>query len=146
MTAAELSANNPQPPPTQDPIPLLRIFVFHLLDAVFRARRPQGGHGASKQAQSERWKDTVRLLRVALRTSRHCLDTSLHDHALKVLERAADYLGDLEKQQRSRKTDAAVNEEQDDRSRLARDLRSEYLGLRMTLVRLPSSHHLRFES
>lgn len=132
---SDLTADGSTTTPNQHPVPLLRIFVFHVLDTVFRAGR---SHSASaKQAHSERWKDTIRLLRVALKASRQCLEIHLLEHAIKILERAADCLDDLEKQQRVRTSSTIAGEEEQDRARMARDLRLEYLGLRMTLASPP---------
>jgi hypothetical protein len=59
---------------------LLRVFAFLLLDTV-------GGH-ATKTRESKHY---IRLMKVALKAARVCIDNNELSSATKVLERAADY-------------------------------------------------------
>lgn len=99
---------------------LLRVFAFLLLDTAARQ--------AMKAREGKR-KHCVRLLRVALKTGRMCVEYGDLGSASKVLESAAEYqaaLGDDGKGEGS--------EENEDEREAALVLRAEYYMLRTTLV------------
>jgi hypothetical protein len=92
---------------------LLRAFSFLLLDA------------AAAQTKGRPLKSCIRLMKVALKAARMCIEGIELSNATKVLERAAEYQDVLSKQ-----TDGTGNEE----SEVARRLRMEYFAVRTTLV------------
>jgi hypothetical protein len=95
-------------------LPLLRAFSFLLLDSA-------GGHG-TKGCQR---KNCIRLIKVALKAARVCIQSNELSTATKVLERAADY------------QDVLSQEDEDKRrkeSELVDDLRAQYFAVRTTLV------------
>lgn len=97
---------------------LLRVFAFLLLDTA-------AGH-AMKVKEGKR-KHCIRLLRVALKTARMCVEYSDLGSASKVLETAAGYQAALSE-------DYEGEEENEDEKEAATVLRAEYYMLRTTLV------------
>lgn len=95
-------------------IPLLRAFSFFLLDTA-------GGQGT----KGRRRKSCVRLIKVALKAARVCIDGNELQIATKVLERAAEYQDLL-----SKGTEGEPREE----AELVECLRAQYFAMRMTLV------------
>jgi hypothetical protein len=93
---------------------LLRVFAFLLLDSA-------GGQATRGREQ----KTCIRLMKVALKAARICIDSKDLSNATKVLERAADYQEAL-----SSETDGERSEEEGLRERL----RVEYFAVRTTLV------------
>ena len=92
----------------------LRVFSFLLLDSAA---------GQTKKGRER--KNCVRLMKVALKTARVCIDTNEYNGATKVLERAADY------------QEALIVEtgmERSEEAALRERLRVEYFALRTTLV------------
>jgi hypothetical protein len=92
---------------------LLRAFSFLLLDS------------AAAQAKGRTCKSCIRLMKVALKAARVCIDGSELSNATKILERAAEYQEIL-----SKASDGA----DDDEGEVARRLRLEYFAVRTTLV------------
>lgn len=94
---------------------LLRVFSFLLLDS------------ASGQASKGRErKNSIRLLKVALKAAKVCIDNSELSGATKTLERAADYQEALSKES---------DEESVEEYELGDSLRLEYFAVRTALVR-----------
>jgi hypothetical protein len=93
---------------------LLRVFAFLLLDTA---------SGQTKKAREG--KHCLRLLRVALKAARMCIEEADLGSATKVLERAADYQEVLGKDAHSDNEHESVD---------CMGLRAEYFGLRMALV------------
>lgn len=118
-------------------IPLIRAFTFYLLDCVARSHKHVAATTSAKRPASEQWKDTIRLLRTALKTAKSCLEDLQLEHGAKLLERAAEYEDALQKFA-ARKTKSGHEqqafEEDEDKAAIHRMLRMYYLGLRMTLA------------
>lgn len=91
---------------------LLRAFAFLLLDSV----DGQGTKGRQR-------KGCIRLMRVALKAARVCIEGNELSNAIKVLERAAEYQEVLGKEG-----------ERGEDIELANRLRVEYFAVRTTLV------------
>jgi hypothetical protein len=70
---------------------LLRVFACYLLDA---AHQPQSS-GADQQQYAGWENNSVRLLKVFLKTTKSCARYSVLDWATKMLERAAAFVGQL---------------------------------------------------
>lgn len=82
---------------------------------------------------AEQWKDTVRLLRTAVKAAKSAVQCGLLDYGGKVVERAADYEEELGKLCRRLSTPA--NPEEDaEKQTLHQSLRLKYLQLRILLV------------
>jgi hypothetical protein len=94
---------------------LLRVLAFLVLDSAT---------GDAKQ--TKKGKHCIRLMKVALKTGRVCIEEGDTANATKVLERAADYQEILAKGADSGSEEENVN---------CRALMMEYFGLRMALVR-----------
>jgi hypothetical protein len=92
---------------------LLRVFSFLLLDS------------AAAQAKGRPRKSCIRLMKVALKAARVCIDGDEMNNATKVLERAAEYQDIL-----SGDRDSATREECEAADRL----RLDYFAVRMLLV------------
>jgi hypothetical protein len=92
---------------------LLRVFSFLLVDS------------AATQAKGRQRKSCVRLMKVALKAARVCIDTGELSNATKVLERAAEYQDVL-----STESDGS----DDEGSELAQRLCLEYFAVRTALV------------
>jgi hypothetical protein len=92
---------------------LLRVFSFLLVDS------------AATQAKGRQRKSCVRLMKVALKAARVCIDSSELSNATKVLERAAEYQDVL-----STESDRSDHEG----SELAQRLCLEYFAVRTALV------------
>jgi len=95
-------------------IVLLRVFSFLLLDSA-------SGQGTKSRER----KTCIRLMKVALKAAKVCIERDELDSAVKVLERAADYQEAL-----SQRVDA----EELDGAELGNRLRVEYFAVRTTLV------------
>jgi hypothetical protein len=93
---------------------LLRNFAFLLLDS------------AAAQAKDRPQKSCVRLMKVALKAARECINISELLPATKIMERAAEYQDTM-----SKETDGASRHE----GEIAHRLRMEYFALRTMLVR-----------
>jgi hypothetical protein len=93
---------------------LLRTFSFLLLDS------------SVVQAKGRPWKSCIRLMRVALKAARVCIDNNELNNATKILERAAEYQDVL-----SMDTNSSGHDE----NKAAHRLRIEYFAVRTTLVR-----------
>lgn len=95
---------------------LVRVFAFLLLDTA--------GRQAAKGIET---KSCIRLMKIALKTAKTCLEFLELDSATKVLERAADYQEILEKPNDGDKNnvDGVVGR-----------IRAEYFVVRTTLVSL----------
>jgi hypothetical protein len=92
---------------------LLRIFSFLVLDS------------ASAHAKGRTQKSCIRLMKVALKAARVCIEHKELMHATKALERAAEYQDVL-----SIETDGADSDD----AEVARRLRLEYFAVRIVLV------------
>lgn len=118
-------------------IPLIRVFTFYLLDCIGRSHKQANTSALARKPAAEQWKDTIRLLRTALKTAKSCIEHMQLDYSAKVLERAAEQQDALEKLA-ARKTqdgkEQGATEEERDKAALCRLLKMEYLGLRMTLA------------
>ncbi|KAF1940662.1 SPO22-domain-containing protein [Clathrospora elynae] len=105
---------------------LLRVFSFLLLDAA----EGQGAKGRQR-------KNCIRLMKVALKAARVCIDCNELSTATKVLERAAEYQEHL-----SKNHEAQSGEE----TELADGLRIEYFAVRTTLAwrqdRMDTAEHM----
>ncbi|KAF2848838.1 SPO22-domain-containing protein [Plenodomus tracheiphilus IPT5] len=105
---------------------LLRAFSFLLLDSA-------GGSGVKKRAR----KSSIRLLKIAMKAAKVCIEGNEFISATKILERAAEYQDAL-----SQKVDAEETEE----AALVNSLRVEYFALRMTLAwrqdRMDTAEHM----
>jgi hypothetical protein len=97
---------------------LLRVFAFLVVDS------------ASAHAKGRTQKSCIRLMKVALKAARVCIDHKELMHATKALERAAEYQDVL-----STETDCADGDE----AEAARRLRLEYFAVRIMLVRILES-------
>jgi hypothetical protein len=98
---------------------LLRVFAFLLLDSA-------GGQGS----RSRERKTCIRLMKVALKAAKVCIERDELESAVKVLERAADY-------QEALSRDVEADEAKE--AELGGRLRGEYFAVRTTLVsKLPS--------
>jgi hypothetical protein len=92
----------------------LRNFAFLLLDS------------AAAQAKDRPQKSCVRLMRVALKAARECINVNELLPSTKIMERAAEYQDTM-----SKETESASGDE----GEIARRLRMEYFALRTMLVR-----------
>jgi hypothetical protein len=92
---------------------LLRTFSFLLLAS------------SAVQAKGLPWKSCIRLMRVALKAARVCMENNELSNSTKILERAAEYQDIL-----SRETDGSGSDE----GEAAHRLRIEYFALRTALV------------
>lgn len=92
---------------------LLRVFSFLLVDSAAAPTK-------NRQRQS-----CIRLMKVALKAARICIDTSELNHATKVLERAADYQDILSTES---------NEIEEEEGQLAQRSCLEYFVVRTALV------------
>ncbi|EUC48226.1 hypothetical protein COCMIDRAFT_87783 [Bipolaris oryzae ATCC 44560] len=105
---------------------LLRAFSFLLLDSA-------GGHDTKRRQR----KNCIRLMKVALKAARVCIQGDELNIATKVLERAADYQDVLSQEGEDKR-----KEEKE----LADDLRAQYLAVRTTLAwrqdRMDTAEHL----
>lgn len=103
---------------------LLRAFSFLLLDSA-------GGHTAKRHKRSS----CIRLMKIALKAAKVCIDDMEFASATKVLERAADYQDILSKEGESGEMTAQANL-----------MRVEYFAVRTTLAwrqeRLDTAEHL----
>lgn len=99
---------------------LLRVFSFFLLDS------------AAAQAKGRPRKSCIRLIKVALKAARVCIDSSELNNATKILERAAEYQDAL-----SKETDRTSHDE----GEVADRLRMDYLAVRTTLVSEMAQYH-----
>jgi hypothetical protein len=95
-------------------IVLLRVFSFLLLDSA-------GGQGTKGRER----KTCIRLMKVALKAAKVCIEGDELDSAVKVLERAADYQEALTQ---------GVDAEDLHEAELGDRLRMEYFAVRTTLV------------
>ena len=95
-------------------IPLLRAFSFFLLETA-------GGQGTKGRQR----KSCVRLVKVALKAARVCIEGNELQIATKVLGSAAEYQDVL-----SKEVEAELKEEEE----LEEGLRAQYFAMRMTLV------------
>lgn len=93
---------------------ILRAFSFLLLDSA-------GGQGLKGRQR----RSVIRLMKVALKAAKMCIDGSELSTATKILERAAEYQEILSK---------AVEGETEEETALADRLRAEYFAVRTTLV------------
>ncbi|KAF1916890.1 meiosis protein SPO22/ZIP4 like-domain-containing protein [Ampelomyces quisqualis] len=104
---------------------LLRAFAFLVLDS------------AAAQAKGRTQKSCTRLMKVALKAARVCIDNKELSIAIKVLERAAEYQDVL-----SIETDSANGDE----AQVARRLRLEYFAIRIMLAwrqeRMDTAEHM----
>jgi hypothetical protein len=91
---------------------LLRVFSFGLLDSAHLGRSISGAN-------------CVRLLKVAIKAAKLCLTGDALEHGVKVLERVASYLEELEKGGDKLSTEDGATREM---------LKAEYFVLRTTLV------------
>ncbi|KAJ5063293.1 meiosis protein SPO22/ZIP4 like-domain-containing protein [Bipolaris maydis] len=105
---------------------LLRAFSFLLLDSA-------GGHDTKRRQR----KNCIRLMKVALKAARVCIQGDDLATATKVLERAADYQDVLSQEGEDKR-----REEKE----LADDLRAQYFAVRTTLAwrqdRMDTAEHL----
>jgi hypothetical protein len=92
---------------------LLRAYAFLVLDS------------AAAQAKGRSRKSCIRLMKVALKAARVCINGRELSNATKILERAAEYQDVLSKE---------VDGADGDDGEVARRLRTEYFAVRMTLV------------
>jgi hypothetical protein len=97
---------------------LLRTFAFLLLDS------------SAAQAKGRLRKSCIRLMKVALKAARVCIENSEFSNATKILERAAEYQDILGKE---------ANGPDGDEGEAAHRLRMEYFAVRTTLVGGPVS-------
>lgn len=93
---------------------LLRVFAFLLLDTAC---------GQATKARER--KHCIRLIKVALKAARVCIEHNELGAATKVLERAADYQDEL-----SKESDSTT----DEKTNVTDCLRIEYFAVRTTLV------------
>ena len=105
-------------------LPLLRAFAFLLLDSA-------SGHGV----QGRQRKNCIRLIKVAIKAAKACIQSNELGTATKVLECAADYEVVL-----SQEDQGKCREE----IKLTEGLRIQYFAVRTTLVRAES--YEQFES
>ena len=99
---------------------LLRVFAFLVLDSAHQESRPTS-------------QSCVRLLRVALKAAKHCIDGAQSDLCTRLMERAAYYESQLEKRK---------NDHPEEDGLLHQRLKAEYFILRTTLVcGVPSLDH-----
>jgi hypothetical protein len=97
---------------------LLRVFSFLLLDSA-----------GSQAVKGRERKNCIRLMKVALKAAKWCIESKEVDNATKVLERAAEYQEILCQEGESERGEAELGER----------LRVEYYALRTALVSsLPS--------
>ncbi|KAI8934580.1 hypothetical protein NX059_008278 [Plenodomus lindquistii] len=105
---------------------LLRTFSFLLLDSA-------GGSGSKNRAR----KSYVRLMKVALKAAKVCIEGNELSDATKILERAAEYQDALSRTDDHEETEEAT---------LVNGLRVEYFAVRMTLAwrqdRLDTAEHM----
>ena len=95
-------------------LPLLRAYSFLLLDTA-------GGQGT----RGRKRKSCIRLMKVALKAAKVCIESKELNTATKVLERAAEYQEGLSKESEDANTEDAS---------LADGLLMEYFAVRTTLV------------
>ncbi|KAF2114687.1 meiosis protein SPO22/ZIP4 like-domain-containing protein [Lophiotrema nucula] len=104
----------------------LRVFSFLLLDSA-----------AGQVEKGRERKNCVRLMKVALKAARVCIDSNEYNGATKVLERAADYQEALV---------AEPDKERNEEAALRERLRVEYFALRTTLAwrqdRMDTAEHM----
>lgn len=105
---------------------LVRIFAFYLLDNIARAQRDHVS--LRKRSAEDVWKDTSRLLSIALKTAKACISQNI-DYTPKVLERAADYQDVLDKLAAA---EAKTSEDNTELLAVCRNQKMRYFGLRMT--------------
>lgn len=91
----------------------MRVFSFLLLDSA-----------GSQAVKGRERKNCIRLMRVALKAAKWCVENQDVDNATKVLERAAEYQDILSQQGDSERGEAELGER----------LRVEYYALRTVLV------------
>jgi hypothetical protein len=96
---------------------LLRTFAFLLLDS------------SAAQAKGRPRKSCIRLMKVALKAARVCIEDNELNNAVKILERAAEYQDVLSKQ---------TNGSNGDKGEAGNCLRMDYFAVRTTLVCEPS--------
>ncbi|KAF2659423.1 SPO22-domain-containing protein [Lophiostoma macrostomum CBS 122681] len=105
---------------------LLRVFSFLLLDTA-----------AAQVPRTRERKHSIRLMKVALKAARVCIQNNELSLATKVLERAADYQEALDK---------SVHGEGEENGQLEDTLRVEYFAVRMTLAwrqdRMDTAEHM----
>lgn len=119
-----------KPDPTSRLLACLRCFVFHLIDCVDQSGADIREARASGQ---EQWKNRVRLVRVAIKSAKSCLEGGEIGDCSRVLERAAEHEDKLGKVLRKvQKND--LDEDYSERVTLYHALRVEYLALRMMMV------------
>lgn len=92
---------------------LLRVFSFLLLDSA-----------GSQAVKGRERKNCIRLMKVALKAAKWCVETNEVDNATRVLERAAEYHEVLSQEGESDRAEAELGER----------LRVEYYALRTALV------------
>lgn len=138
--AADISHNTnvARDDPMQILLVLLRIFLFHLIETIDQGIRSSSLVTTAKPKNKQHWKDRVRLVRLAVKTGKSCLEAGQIEHCIKVLERAADHDASLEKLATRR-----ANDEDEEfytaKKQLCSSLRVEYLGLRMMLASLDNA-------
>ena len=93
---------------------LLRVFSILLLDSV-----------GSQSVKGQERKNCIRLMKIALKAAKWCIENNEVDGATKVLERAAEYQEVL----------APEGDSDRDEAELGERLRVEYYALRTALVR-----------
>ncbi|CAI6268821.1 unnamed protein product [Periconia digitata] len=112
---------------------LLRVFSFLLLDAV-------SGPSGQTPSAGDRRSQCIRLMKVALKAAKVCIENLEVAPATKVLERAAEY-EDILGQEGSR-------EDHED-SMIGKQLRVEYFGIRTLLAwrqnRMDTAEHMFFK-
>lgn len=96
------------------PLCLLRVFAFLLLDTA-------GGQATTAQE----WTQRTRLMKVALKAAKVCIENNELESATKVLERAAGYQEAMAKD---------PNGESNEEVQLDERLRAEYFAIRISLV------------
>ncbi|KAF2741108.1 SPO22-domain-containing protein [Polyplosphaeria fusca] len=106
---------------------LLRVFAFLLLDT------------AANQAKKSRQRmSAVRVMKIALKAARVCVENNELGYATKVLERAAEYDDTLAAQE--------TREEEEEEAIMEAHLRTEYFAMRMTLAwrqnRVDTAEHM----
>ncbi|KAH8730487.1 meiosis protein SPO22/ZIP4 like-domain-containing protein [Phaeosphaeriaceae sp. PMI808] len=104
---------------------ILRVFSFLLLDS------------AAASAKGSQRKSSIRLMKVALKAARACIDCSELVNATKILERAAEYQDTLSK---------GNNDAKEDENQVALRLQMEYFAVRTTLAwrqeRMDTAEHM----
>lgn len=112
---------------------LVKVFAFHLIDCAGTDHTPRlenkNAFTAANTPRKRGWKDNIRLMRVAVRTAKACLEAGQLDQCTKVMETAADFEGNL-----GGMTGVGGEEERGVQEEVVAGLTVEYWCLRIVLV------------